>query len=241
VDHHAGDRIETVLYRLCRGAGLSGLEGIGWSSPLEISGAPELTGWLEWTPQTGPAAFDAGAVRPGALTIVRPLLACSREEILGYLRSLRQKFRADATNLDTRIPRNALRRLVLPLLERKVHPGVRAALWRLSEDAAVHTARSAWRRGWLSAVAAMSARGCLALPAAPGGALPSTGELADILALLRGYWRLRAAEWSAKHLQAVRLLFGPSGATRRLELPGGLRAARAGREVLFRPRTQGWN
>ena len=54
--HHANDRIETVLHRIIRGTGIAGLAGI-----------PEFR-------QLG-----------GAVTIVRPMLSFSRQQILEYL------------------------------------------------------------------------------------------------------------------------------------------------------------
>ena len=45
---------------------------------------------------------------------------------------------------------DAIRGLVLPALEKKVHPGARAALWRLAEEAETFAAAQSWRRDWLS-------------------------------------------------------------------------------------------
>src|SRR6185503_13741182 len=91
----------------------------------------------------------------GPAGIVRPMLGCTRDDILSYLKSKRQRFCTDETNFDVRIPRNAIRRLVMPVLEDKVHAGVRAALWRLAEEAELHAERRAWRRGWLDGIAAI--------------------------------------------------------------------------------------
>jgi len=230
VAHHADDRIETVLYRLCRGTGLSGLEGIGWSGPLELTDAPSVASWVTWPAGVPPAAAHTNCDP----AVVRPLLGITREEILAYLRSKRQRYCTDETNFDTRIPRNAVRRLVLPVLEKKVHPGARAALWRLAEEAELHAERRAWRRGWLQGIAALNMRGYLALPVSRGATLPTLEELSEILGLLRVVWNLAHSEVGSKQLHNLRTLFGPSGAKREVPLPGRLIAERDGPEVRIR-------
>ncbi|MCW8133960.1 MAG: tRNA lysidine(34) synthetase TilS [Planctomycetota bacterium] len=236
VAHHADDRIETVLYRLCRGTGLAGLEGIGWTGPLSLEGEPDVSHWIEWL-QNGKRVDEPvvpGRARFEPVGIVRPMLGCTRDEVLAYLKSKRQRYCTDETNFDTRIPRNALRRLVLPVLEDKVHAGVRAALWRLAEEAELHAERRAWRRGWLDGVAAIGARGFLSLPVPKGGGLPTLDELADVTSLLKALWQSRDGEIGSKHLMALRSLFGPSGVQRQIALPGGLVAERRDGEVWLR-------
>lgn len=238
VAHHADDRIETVLYRLCRGTGLAGLEGIGWTGPLSLHGEPDVSRWIEWL-QNGKSADEPlvpkrTSVLGEPVGIVRPMLGCSREEVLDYLRSKRQRYCTDETNFDTRIPRNAIRRLVLPVLEDKVHAGVRAALWRLAEEAELHAERRAWRRGWLDGIAAIAARGFLALPVPRVGGMPTLDELADVTNLLKALWQTKDAEVGSKHLQSLRTLFGPSGVSRQIALPGGIIAERKDGEVWIR-------
>jgi len=234
VAHHADDRIETVLYRLCRGTGFSGLEGIGWTGPLSLAGEPDVHEWIEWL-RNGKVSREPflpkDATEGETEGVVRPLLGCTREEVLDYLAVKRQRFCTDETNFDTRIPRNALRRLVLPALEKKVHPGVRAALWRLAEEAQVLAERRAWRRGWLDGVAALESRGFLALPVPKAGGAPSLEELADVAGLVRALWRVHDGEVSARHLQALRALFGHTESNKRLSLSGGIVAERRKHEV----------
>ena len=105
--HHAADQEETVLLRIARGTGLAGLSAMGPSRPLEGTAAD----------------------------VVRPLLDLRPEALAEYLRARGRTWSEDASNADTRIPRNSLRLEVLPLLERSVHPGVRVSLRRLAEQA----------------------------------------------------------------------------------------------------------
>jgi len=101
--HHADDQAETLLLRIIRGSGIHGLAGI---PPVRVA---------------------------EGLRIVRPLLDCSRPEILAYLKGKRLRYCTDVTNADQSIPRNRVRHELLPLLERRYNPGVRAALLRLAE------------------------------------------------------------------------------------------------------------
>ncbi len=84
--HHRDDQAETVLFRLLRGSGNTGLAGIRPFSPCP-------PGWLG-----------------------RPLLAFGRDEILATARARRLIWVEDPSNRDTRHDRNFLRHQVWPLL-----------------------------------------------------------------------------------------------------------------------------
>jgi tRNA(Ile)-lysidine synthase len=73
----------------------------------------------------------SGLVSPPYLRgrVVRPLLDCTRADIVGYLEGLGQPWREDATNLDTARLRARVRADVIPLL-RKLNPRFDAALAR---------------------------------------------------------------------------------------------------------------
>ncbi|MDD5707316.1 MAG: tRNA lysidine(34) synthetase TilS [Kiritimatiellae bacterium] len=88
--HHADDVVETLLLRLARGAGATGLAGL---RPVSLLGSG-----------------------PGRLRLIRPLLSIRRETLRSWLRTQGLTWREDASNLDTGIARNAVRRL-LPLME----------------------------------------------------------------------------------------------------------------------------
>ncbi len=108
--HHADDQAETVLMRVLRGTSPRGLAGI-------------------------PPVRDEGGIR-----IIRPLVGCSRAEILSYMDAHELAYRTDRTNADTRVPRNKVRRELLPRLAREHNPQVREALCRLAESQRVENA-----------------------------------------------------------------------------------------------------
>ena len=87
---------------------------------------------------SGPDALAGMA--PVAHPVVRPLLEVSREETVGFCRSLGLRPRRDPMNEDPALMRAALRKRVLPDLERRLGRGVRDAVVRsallLREDAA---------------------------------------------------------------------------------------------------------
>ena len=101
--HQADDQAETILMRILRGTSPDGLGGI-------------------------PPVRQAGAVR-----IVRPLLDCSREEILAYLAERGLFYRVDRSNEDPRFERNRIRHELLPDLRTGFNPRVEEALVRLAE------------------------------------------------------------------------------------------------------------
>ena len=84
--HHLDDQVETVMFRLIRGAGPAGLSGIPRSRPL------------------------------GAGTILRPFLGISRSEIEDYASAFSLESIEDPSNEDTALDRNFLRHQVLPLI-----------------------------------------------------------------------------------------------------------------------------
>ena len=103
--HHQDDQIETVLFRIFRGTGIAGLQGI-----------------------------PNRRVVNEALTIVRPLLNIRSNVLKEYLHSIGQDFRIDPTNAESSYTRNYLRNEILPSLEQRFGD-VTAAVTRLSQHA----------------------------------------------------------------------------------------------------------
>jgi tRNA(Ile)-lysidine synthase len=103
VAHHLDDQAETLLLQLLRGTGVRG-----------ASAMPEF------------------AVRGGSAPLVRPLLHCSREEILNYARAHGLGWIEDESNANDNVPRNFLRHRVMPLLAEKF-PAYRDTLMRSAQ------------------------------------------------------------------------------------------------------------
>jgi len=107
--HTADDQTETVLHRILRGTGLSGLSGI---APLR-----------SMTP---------------AVTLLRPLLHVRRSAILTYLESLGKTYRDDKTNFENQFTRNRIRNRLLPMLREEFNSQIDEAVCRLATLAAEH-------------------------------------------------------------------------------------------------------
>lgn len=66
--------------------------------------------------------------------IVRPLLTVNRLQLAEYVHRYRLPYREDPTNREPRYLRNRVRKELLPLLERRYRPGVRARLAALAAE-----------------------------------------------------------------------------------------------------------
>jgi tRNA(Ile)-lysidine synthase len=109
VAHHSNDSAETILMHLIRGTGIKGLRGLSPVTGLKIDGKE--------------------------LTVIRPLLVLSREEITAYCAEHGLKPRTDSSNLSIEPFRNKVRRKLLPELQ-KYNPRIADALLRTARSAA---------------------------------------------------------------------------------------------------------
>ena len=103
--HTRSDQVETVLYRIIKGTGLSGLTGI-----------PEIRYQNGFTP------------------IYRPLLTISREEILEYCKNNNLVYNVDSSNFNEDYLRNRIRLSLIPELK-NYNSEVENAVLRLSSIA----------------------------------------------------------------------------------------------------------
>lgn len=142
--HHADDQVELFFLRLLRGAGGRGLAGMKWSN-------------------ASPA--------DKRLTLVRPLLDCSKAALKAFAREARVRFREDASNSSSDFLRNRIRRELLPLLESYYQPAIFSVVlrqmsilegeaellermardWRRKGSPAFATLATAWQRRVLQA------------------------------------------------------------------------------------------
>ena len=87
--HTASDNTETIIFNLARGSGLNGLSGI---SPVNIK---------------------------QNMTIIRPLLSCSKEDILKYCKQNNILYTEDSTNTDEHYTRNFIRHSISAKLKER--------------------------------------------------------------------------------------------------------------------------
>jgi len=79
----------------------------------------------------GAAMSGLSGIRPAMNgKIIRPLIESSRGEIEEYLEKKHLEFRVDSSNLDERLERNKVRRVLIPLIEKEFNPGIIDALSR---------------------------------------------------------------------------------------------------------------
>jgi tRNA(Ile)-lysidine synthase len=197
VAHTRDDQAETLLLRLLRGAGTTGL----------------------------------GAMRARSGDVVRPLLAVSRQEVLAHLHERSLAWREDPTNADPAQRRNRVRHELLPYLEQRFNPRIRAALARsaalLADEAALVRAGG----DALLARIGREAEGGFALRRAGLAQAPPALARAAVRQVLARVGGLRQV--GAAHVERALQLARGAGATgRRVPLPGG-RQARVTRGELW--------
>lgn len=132
--HHADDQAETLLLQLLRGAGVRGASAMPVLSIVEGLSAKGIVEGCKVAKSklasTGSARTESKNVCAGS--IVRPLLHCSRQEILAYAAAHQLQWIEDESNADDSYPRNFLRYRVLPLLSERF-PAYRDTLARSAQ------------------------------------------------------------------------------------------------------------
>ena len=198
VGHTADDLSETVLLHILRGAGLHGLRGM-----------PECAPW-PW-PQDNVN-----------LRLFRPLLQTTKDETADYCRALNQAYRDDSGNYLPRFTRNRVRRQLLPLLSSEFNPRVRESLARLARTAGEALDYLEEEAGRIWAQVAVQEAHAVRLPRS---ALGSVHVALQKLLLRRAYAHLAGSTklLTERNLDAMVDLARGRGASRTLDLPGGLK------------------
>lgn len=107
IAHNTNDNAETVLFHLFRGTGIKGLTGIDPIRKLNMA--------------------------DGEITVIRPLLCVSRQEIEDFLRQYAIPYQIDSTNLTEDYSRNKIRNRVLTYVTKEINQN---AVSHISEAAA---------------------------------------------------------------------------------------------------------
>ena len=160
--------------------------------------------------------------------IQRPLIGCTRREVLDYLKELDQPYRTDHTNLTGKYARNRVRLEVLPVLE-ELYPGA---------------------AGNIARAASLVREDLEILEELATGTLELRGE--EVVLPIDGLMKLRpslrrhavrlayttlvpdTAPLPSNQIQAVLGLLEGGEGTRTLDLPGGVVASdRSGKELAF--------
>jgi tRNA(Ile)-lysidine synthase len=134
--HTLDDQAETVAMWFLRGAGLKGLGGM--------------------------APVQSRTIGGNAITVIRPLLEISKQELLAYLKERGLGYRRDRTNRDPALLRNWLRLDLLPKLQQRLDARLPA---RLAQQAEIFRDENAFLDGLArSSYEAMSQDGSLSRP-----------------------------------------------------------------------------
>lgn len=137
--HQTEDQAETVLLHLFRGTGIAGLKGM---LPVKLLTESRMR-----------------------LKLIRPLLECTRGEILAYLRQQGLSFRTDETNEEEAQTRNRVRKSILRYAEAEINA-----------QAAVHIAQTAGDMRLVFSFAERMAGEAFARIRVDGAALFQNGE-----------------------------------------------------------------
>ena len=181
--HTLDDQAETVLFRLARGSGLSGLGAMSRTAPLPVDGL-------------------------GGLLLVRPLLEIPKGRLIATCEAEGAGFAADASNADPRFARTRLRAL-LPALAGEGLDARRLALvagrLRRADDALEAAATAACKS---ASVGSWSGSGPIRLDARDLARLPAEIRLR----VLRRAVRARAQEGAVELGKVEALLAALDGA-----------------------------
>jgi len=168
--------------------------------------------------------------------IVRPLLGVRRADLRQYLRSKKQTWREDATNLDTTKQRARMRKKLLPLLEKEFNPRAVEHLAELAQLAQKDEAFLSYTAKLRGDVLSTPTDGAHRIPIRDLASSCFEALASRIIRMLVNKVRANAGELAALHVEAVRQLARDGENGKVLQLPGGVDVRRDGDALVFLPR-----
>jgi tRNA(Ile)-lysidine synthase len=172
-------------------------------------------------------------IHPQTGIVFRPLLGVRRAELRRYLKSLKQDWREDATNHDTKRTRARIRQKLLPMLEKQFNAGVVGHLCQLAALAGdaeqfLEAHVSEWLKLWAKQTNAQEVVDLSALLQLPRAL--QTRALRNIVATTKK----RAGQLSLEHVAALLELAEQQDSGKKIQLPGGVEVLREREMLRFR-------
>ncbi|NLP17326.1 MAG: tRNA lysidine(34) synthetase TilS [Clostridiales bacterium] len=98
IAHNKNDNAETILFNLFRGSGIKGLTGMDSIHTMNTD--------------------------TGSITVIRPFMQVTREEIEAYLSEIKLQYQDDSTNFGNAYSRNKIRNVVLSYVKEQINTNV---------------------------------------------------------------------------------------------------------------------
>jgi|LSQX01.1.fsa_nt_gb tRNA(Ile)-lysidine synthase len=204
--HHAGDQAETVLLRLIRGTGLSGLGGIPAVRPLDST---------------------------GDITVIRPLIDLTPLEIRSYCHEAQLVYYIDASNESPVYLRNRIRHELIPLLEQDYNPRVVRTLSttaELAEDDDDYISRKVRKKLGQIAEVTLPHKVVISIPGLGRQHIAIQRRIVrQAVCSLAG----ELDDFQFIHVEKVLELAGTGKTGSRISLPGGLQARRDYEQIII--------
>jgi tRNA(Ile)-lysidine synthase len=169
-------------------------------------------------------------MQPRRGIFIRPLLDCSRGELIGYLRKRKIPYVIDSSNRDNRFFRNRIRNRLLPYLRRHFNPAVDEALLRLQAGAL---------EGWLELEGPVLERipelgpdGTVAMPLADLQGARDFEIYLVIDLVLRERFRI-FQDMERTHFEAAQRLIRTAQSGKKLRLPHGVVILKEQRDLVI--------
>ena len=201
--HTLDDQAETVLMRLLRGSGFRGLSGI---PDKRAEGRTEL---------------------------LRPLLSCSKKDLIAFVKKMRLPFVRDLSNRDTRFLRNRVRHRLLPLLRRHFNPRIDeqlASLQKVCRDVQRYMDRNAAMAYGRCVTRRTSREIYLRVEALKK--FPAAIQ-SEVLLLALSELKGDGAGFTHSHIQSILDVTRSMNRRAETHLPHGLRARRTGQKLVI--------